>query len=63
MSEQTNEPSVIELATELTVAWLSNANTRVSADEVPAFLNKMRESIAAFGGQCGADEHDYLPGC
>ena len=50
MSEQTNEPSVIELATELTVAWLSNANTRVSADEVPAFLNKMRESIAALGG-------------
>jgi len=50
MSEQTNELSVIELATDLTVAWLSNPNTRVSADEVPAFLNKMRDSIAALAG-------------
>ena len=28
----------VELATELTIAWLGNPNVRVSAEEVPAFL-------------------------
>ncbi len=54
MSEDNNELSTIELATELTIAWLSNPNTRVSADEVPAFLNKMRDSIAALAGNVDA---------
>jgi predicted transcriptional regulator len=35
----------IELATELTVAWLNNPNVRATADEVPAFLRKMYETI------------------
>jgi predicted transcriptional regulator len=35
----------LELATELTIAWLSNPNTRASADEVPNFLLKMHEAI------------------
>jgi predicted transcriptional regulator len=35
----------IELATELTIAWLSNPNVRATADEVPAFLRKMHETI------------------
>ncbi len=35
----------IELATELTIAWLGNANTRASAEEVPSFLNKMHEAL------------------
>ena len=40
MSDETTFSSV-ELATELTIAWLSNPNTRANADEVPAFLAKM----------------------
>lgn len=36
----------IELATELTVAWLSNPNTRTSIDDVPAFLQSMHEAVA-----------------
>ncbi len=35
----------IELATELTIAWLSNPNVRATAEEVPAFLRKMHETI------------------
>jgi predicted transcriptional regulator len=42
MSEDTNS---IELATELTIAWLSNPNTRASAEDVPAFLNRMHAAV------------------
>lgn len=34
------------LATELTIAWLGNPNTRVTADEVPAFLKSMFEAVS-----------------
>ena len=37
--------STVELATELTVAWLSNPNTRTSADDVPAFLKQMYTAV------------------
>jgi predicted transcriptional regulator len=35
----------MELATELTIAWLSNPNTRASADDVPSFLQRMHEAV------------------
>jgi predicted transcriptional regulator len=54
MSEDTSEMNTVELATELTIAWLSNPNTRISADEVPAFLNKMYESIASLAANLDA---------
>lgn len=41
-AQQTN---AIELATELTIAWLGNPNVRASAEEVPAFLQKMHETL------------------
>lgn len=44
-------PSAIELATELTIAWLSNPNTRGSAEDVPAFLATMRDSVLGLIGQ------------
>jgi predicted transcriptional regulator len=34
-----------ELATELTIAWLGNPNTRVTAEEVPAFLKSMFDAV------------------
>ncbi len=43
MPEEQN--STVELATELTMAWLSNANTRVHADDVPAFLTRMHDAL------------------
>lgn len=41
----TTEINATELATELTIAWLSNSNTRVSADDVPAFLQSMYATV------------------
>ena len=37
----------VELATELTIAWLSNPNTRVQAEEIPAFLRTMHEAVTS----------------
>lgn len=45
-TESNTGPSAIELATELTIAWLSNPNTRAAAEDVPAFLTRMRDSVA-----------------
>ncbi len=40
-------PNAVQLATELTVAWLSNPNARVKSEEVPAFLRSMHDAIVA----------------
>jgi predicted transcriptional regulator len=50
----TDEINTVELATDLTIAWLSNPNTRTSSDDVPAFLQSMHNAVAALGG--GAPE-------
>ena len=39
------DTTAVELATELTIAWLGNSNTRVAADDVPAFLRNMVETL------------------
>src|ERR1700712_1518317 len=44
MTEETLSP--VELATELTIAWLGNQNNRVSAEDVPAFLRTMHSTLA-----------------
>lgn len=44
MTDETSQ-NAVELATELTIAWLSNPNTRASADDVPAFLARMHEAV------------------
>ena len=47
----------VELAAELTAAWLSNPNTRTSADDVPAFLLSMHAAVTKLsGGSSSADE-------
>lgn len=38
--------NTVELATELTIAWLGNQNNRVAADDVPAFLRTMHATLA-----------------
>jgi predicted transcriptional regulator len=45
MADELNTNSV-DLATELTIAWLSNPNTRVNAEEVPAFLQRMHQAVS-----------------
>ena len=48
MSDETTM-NPVELATELTIAWLSNPNTRATADEVPHFLAKMHQAVNDLG--------------
>ncbi|RST31328.1 transcriptional regulator [Sphingomonas ginkgonis] len=57
----------VELATELTIAWLSNPNNRAHASEVPAVLQTMHKAVQDL---CGApttpseqagDKRDYTP--
>lgn len=50
MTDETTDGNAVELATELTIAWLGNPNTRTSADEVPAFLGKMHDTVSALLG-------------
>jgi predicted transcriptional regulator len=50
MPEDEIELNAVELAVELTIAWLSNPNTRTSADDVPVFLSKMYESVSGLVG-------------
>jgi predicted transcriptional regulator len=49
MADDTTSLNAVELATELTVAWLGNPNTRASADEIPAFLNRMHDAVSRLG--------------
>jgi predicted transcriptional regulator len=59
--ETDSGPNAIELATELTIAWLSNPNTRASAEDVPAFLVKMRDSVLPLIGQPDAAGGEEAP--
>ena len=43
-------PNALELATELTIAWLGNQNNRVQADDVPAFLRAMHATVTELAG-------------
>jgi predicted transcriptional regulator len=42
---ETDTNTALELAADLTIAWLSNPNTRASADEVTGFMLKMVDNI------------------
>ena len=50
MNDETTQTDAVELATELTIAWLSNPNTRANASEVPDFLRTMHEAVAGLSG-------------
>ena len=62
----TTEINATELATELTIAWLGNSNTRVAADDVPAFLQSMYATVTGLGTSAEnapseAAEPEYTP--
>ena len=50
MADDPIDVNAVELATELTIAWLGNPNTRTSSEEVPAFLHKMHETVSSLLG-------------
>lgn len=45
-----NSLNPVELAAELTIAWLGNQNNRCTAEEVPTFLRTMHATITELGG-------------
>ena len=47
MSDEATSANAVELATELTIAWLGNPNTRAASDDVPAFLKTMHDAVLA----------------
>ena len=68
MAEETSL-NPVELATELTIAWLGNQNNRVSAEDVPAFLRNMHATVtelasgapAAAEGSSEGGSEEYTP--
>src|SRR3954462_15281572 len=50
--------NAVELATELTIAWLGNQNNRVNAEEVPAFLRTMHATVTELAGTSSAPADD-----
>lgn len=66
MSEETTL-NPVELATEITIAWLNNPNNRVGADDVPAFLRSVHATVnelatSPASADAGADAaSDYTP--
>ncbi len=56
MADEATETSALELATELTIAWLTNPNTRATAEEVPAFLKRMHEAVSQLAAPSAATE-------
>ncbi|QNE30752.1 transcriptional regulator [Sphingomonas sp. NBWT7] len=57
MSDTTD---TIALATDLTVAWLANPNTRVEVDAIPAFLATMHKTVSTLG-TAAADQDEVAP--
>ena len=45
----TADTNSVELAAELTIAWLGNPNTRTSAEDVPSFLRSMHDAVLRLG--------------
>ena len=64
MADDTTSTDPVELATELTIAWLANPNTNASSDDVPAFLQKMHQAVinlTAAPVEQPAVEPEYTP--
>lgn len=49
MSDE-NSLNAVELAAELTIAWLGNQNNRVAAEDMPAFLRTMHATVTELAG-------------
>jgi predicted transcriptional regulator len=60
LADETTDAILLELATELTMAWLANPNTRAPAEEVPAFLQSMHSAVATLAAAAAATD-EALP--
>jgi predicted transcriptional regulator len=50
--------NTIELATELTIAWLGNQNVRATAEDVPTFIRTMHATLTELDGNTTATGPD-----
>lgn len=55
MTDKPDDNSTI-LATELTIAWLANPNTRVNPDDVPAVLASLYQAVQTLGERAASDD-------
>lgn len=58
MLSETDGEKVVELAAELTIAWLQNARADVAAEEVPAFLQRVHKSLTHLIRPIETEERD-----
>ena len=62
MADETSTQTAVELATELTIAWLGNPNTRVNSEEIPAFLQRMHDAVRGLAdGGAGTPAEEAAP--
>jgi predicted transcriptional regulator len=69
VAETAEKKTTLELATDLTIAWLSNPNTRASANEVADILRMTHDVVRGLGSpseqqrqqQQGKLEQEYTP--
>lgn len=61
MTDDADQDNGLELAVELTIAWLSNPNTRAQANEVPDFLRTMHEAVGGLSGTSAPDTGEEQP--
>jgi len=46
----------VELATDITTAWLANPNTKADIEDVPAFLSAVFNTVTRLGNSAPADD-------
>lgn len=64
MNDVTQEAGHLALATDLTVAWLSNPNTKAMPEDVPAFLRAVHSAAVKLSNPQADDEaptEEHLP--
>lgn len=64
MADDANSTSAVELATEVTIAWLGNPNTTATQHDVSTFLKGIHEAViglAAGGSEEAAADTEYIP--
>jgi predicted transcriptional regulator len=52
-----NPSSTVDLAANLTIAWLNNPNVRANNDDATAFLQSMHSTLSAFTNGSGDDSN------
>jgi predicted transcriptional regulator len=61
MSDEAADTNAVELATELTIAWLGNPNTRAASDEASVFLQQMHATVTALTAPPSAVSAETAP--